>query len=350
MKRWAGVLILVSMLGGCFAPQPDPVVIDMPTAGRPGTGNGVAGPLRQRGPMGYQDWATAQRGPAGAAAGATTAAGTAPRGSPAAASASTVAGLASSAPAGALPGYTAARPSEAAAVSIVNSKRLQINYEIKDVGPSGLAAVELWYKHNGGPWQKYGTAPQQPPFVVDVPDEGTYAFTLLARNRAGQGKSKPDASDQPQVSVEVDTTRPAVEVATPQYDEKAKTLTVLWQVTDKNLGGQPIALCWSRDPAGPWVPIITQLENTGRYVWRLPSGLPSRFWVQVEASDLAGNVATKQSTEAVALAPGAADTAVAADEQPAAAIVAVEARQPAPADGPALPARTPTLTLEPINE
>ncbi len=86
-------------------------------------------------------------------------------------------------------------------MSVVNSKRLQINYEIKDVGPSGLASVELWYRHNGGAWKKYGDAPQQPPYVVDVPEDGLYGFTLLARNRDGQGKAKPEADETPQVSI-----------------------------------------------------------------------------------------------------------------------------------------------------
>jgi hypothetical protein len=352
MKRRAGMLVLLGMLGGCFAPRSDPVAIDLPMAGRPPAGNGVAGPLRPRGPMGVQDWANSQRG--------STVPGMA--GQPAAANATTVAGLASSTPAGALPEYTVGRPSAAGSapapfqaeaeprsgagsMSVVNTRRLQINYEVKDVGPSGLAAVELWYTHNGGAWAKYGDAPQQPPFVVDVADEGVYGFTLLARNRAGQGKSRPYPGDKAQITVEVDTTKPAVEVATPQVNGQEKTLTILWQASDKNLGPQPIALCWSRDPAGPWVPIITQLENTGRYVWKLPAGVPSRVWVQVEASDLAGNVAAVRSTDAVALAPN--------PDQLAAAIVAVEARQPAaPAETeePPQPARTPTLTLEPLNE
>ncbi len=135
----------------------------------------------------------------------------------------------------------------------------------------------------------------------------------------------------------MDLTKPSVMAPAPQYDAKANTLTILWQATDKNLGPQPIALCWSKDPAGPWVPIITQIQNTGRYVWKLPAGLPSRFWVQVEASDLAGNVATTVSKDAVALAPEAAP--------PAAAVVTVEAPE-----AKRQPARTPTLTLEPINE
>jgi hypothetical protein len=313
--------MLLGVLGGCV----DSASVDRPRDDRLPPGGGVAGPLRPRGPAGYADWADSRR--ADETAG--------PRGQ----SATAVAGLASISPAGPL-GDPVPRSSSSAA-SVVNSKRLQINYEVKDVGPSGLAVVELWYRHNGGPWQKYGDAPQQPPFVVDVPDEGRYDFTLLARNRAAQGKTRPDAGDEPQVAVEVDLTKPAVAVVAPRYDPKENTLTLLWQATDRNLGAQPIALCWSRDPRGPWVPIITQLPNTGRYVWKLPAGLPERFWVQVEASDLAGNVATVATADAVALAP-----AVAAEQgavQPAAAVVAVE-------PPPQRPARVPTLTMEPIDE
>lgn len=335
MVRRAGLLMLLGVLGGCV----DSAAFDRPRDDRPPSGGVAAGPLRPRGPAGYLDWADSRSGRRPED-------GTGPRGQ----SATTVAGLASTTPAGP-PGEVEPRP-PAAAVSVVNSKRLQINYEVKDVGPSGLDTVELWYRHDGGAWKKYGDAPPQPPYVIDVPGEGRYDFTLLARNRAGQGKTRPEAGDEPQVAVEVDLTKPAVEVVAPQYDPKANALTVLWQAADKNLGAQPIALCWSRDPNGPWVPIITQLPNTGRYVWKLPPGLPPRFWVQVEASDLAGNVATVTTGDAVALAPAAAGPAVAegAAEQPAAAIVAVEARQPAGGDAPPRPARMPTLTLEPIDD
>jgi hypothetical protein len=407
MRRKAGILVLLGMLGGCFAPHADPQVLDLTATGEaPGSALALVG--RPRGPAGSQDgvarrsggWpagatpGTAGQGDAGAGSTAQGSAGS--RGGPVAGNAVAVAALASRTTPGPLTDYVAARPDgpgrspglspdalaageprpPAVGVPVVNSKRIQIKYEIKDVGPSGLDTVELWYTHNRGPWQKYAAVPKEPPFVFDVDQEGLYGFTLLARNRAGQGKTRPEPNDPPQASVEVDLTKPAVEVASPQYDAQGRTLTVLWQASDKNLGSQPIALNWAREPTGPWMPIITQLENTGRYVWKLPNGVPARVWLRVEASDLAGNVGSARTAEAVAVGPGTggqADAVLTAAPagpdlgsgtakggrtcpaapagpdlgppppgQPAAAIVTVGASQ-------SRPGRVPLLTMEPLD-
>src|SRR5205823_13601953 len=80
----------------------------------------------------------------------------------------------------------------AAAVRMVNSKRVSLNYEIKDVGPSGISAVELWYTQDGKRWEKFDTANQpRPPLVIEVKDDALYGFTLVARNGIGLGKRPP---------------------------------------------------------------------------------------------------------------------------------------------------------------
>jgi hypothetical protein len=354
MRRKAGILVLLGMLGGCVAPHSDPEVLDTTATGQAAGASAMAPVGRPRGPAGYQDWAARRSAGGPGTPGQPDAGPGGPRAAPVAGNAGAVAALASRTTPGPLTDYTAARPAGpgrtpgslpdalAPGAAVVNSKRIQINYEVKDVGPSGLDTVDLWYTHDGGPWRKYAAVPKDPPFIIDVTEEGLYGFALLARNRAGQGKARPEPNDAPQVSVEVDLTQPAVEVASPQYDAQGRALTVLWQASDKNLGPQPIALCWAREPTGPWLPIITQIENTGRYVWRLPPGVPSRVWVQVEASDLAGNVGTGRTAEAVALGdpPGGAGT-------PSAAIVTVGATDDAT---PARTGRTPALTMEPLEQ
>src|SRR5262249_9597933 len=58
------------------------------------------------------------------------------------------------------------------AVRMVNSKRINLNYEIKDVGPSGISGVELWYTQDSRNWKRYDVqAQRQPPFTVEVSDE-----------------------------------------------------------------------------------------------------------------------------------------------------------------------------------
>jgi hypothetical protein len=348
MRRNAGILVLLGMLGGCVAPHSDPQVLDMTATGQ-AAGSALAPVGRPRGAAGFQDWIARRT-----AGGQTDTAGPMTQGAagsrivPVAGGGTSVAALASRSTPGPLAGDTAARPAGAEprplapGTAVVNSKRIQINYEIKDVGPSGLDAVELWYSHNRGPWQKYANLPKEPPFVIALDEEGLYGFTLVARNRAGKGKTRPDPNEPPQASVEVDLTRPAVEVGNAQYDPQGRTLTVVWQANDKNFGPQPVALSWAREPSGPWTPIITQLENTGRYVWKVPNGVSSRVWLQIEASDLAGNVSTAQTADAVALGPNTDSGALAGTQpaEPAGAIVPVGAR-----DG-----QAPILTMEPLDQ
>lgn len=189
------------------------------------------------------------------------------------------------------------RPPESA-LRVVNSTRFGINYEIKETGPSGVSAVELWYTQDlsSRVWHKYReeSGPDvRPPFQVEVNGEGLYGFTLVVRSGVGLGARPPQIGDQPQVWVEVDLTKPVVRIGNVDVGRGADfgRLTVNWSASDKNLGRQPITLSYAEQTSGPWTTIAASLESSGRYVWEMPkSGTPYRFFVRVEAQDKAGNV------------------------------------------------------------
>src|SRR4029077_4699604 len=46
-------------------------------------------------------------------------------------------------------------------VRAVNCKRIVLDYEIKDIGPSGVSMVDLWYTHDGRRWEKCPTGAQR---------------------------------------------------------------------------------------------------------------------------------------------------------------------------------------------
>jgi hypothetical protein len=201
-----------------------------------------------------------------------------------------------------------AQPTEQAphgpAVRMVNSKRINLNYEIKDVGPSGISGVELWFTQDSRTWKKYeGTTQRQPPYTAEVNEEGLYGFTLVARSGVGLGKEPPQAGDLPQVWVEVDLSKPVVTVTSTEtgITNKSPSLTVRWTVQDKNLSLRPVTLSYAELPDGPWTPIAANLENTGQHVWPLPATAPRRFYVRVEATDLVGNVGTAQTPTPVTI-------------------------------------------------
>jgi hypothetical protein len=190
---------------------------------------------------------------------------------------------------------------------LVNSKRISLNYELKEVGPSKVSLVELWLTRDGRNWQKYKEdANAQPPFIVEVNDEGLYGFTLVARSGVGLGERPPQVGDPPQVWVEVDLTKPVVRILNiePPRTVDDRKLTITWSASDKNFGLRPIMLSY-RSASQPrtnsgaaenavetdetWQTIDKDLENTGRYVWTMPQDVPFRMYFKVEATDRAGN-------------------------------------------------------------
>ena len=67
-------------------------------------------------------------------------------------------------------------------VRLVNRKQLTLNFEVKDVGPSGLSGVELWYTTDTKNWKKYDAPAQSNAYIIEVDAEGMYGLTLVARS------------------------------------------------------------------------------------------------------------------------------------------------------------------------
>ena len=182
----------------------------------------------------------------------------------------------------------------------VNTKRVVLNCELKEFGPSGVSLVELWYTHDARSWSR-GPEFKVPPgeeqgkqaITFDVATEGVYGLTLLARSGVGLGDRPPQVGDRPQLWIEVDTTKPAVKVLAVVVGNGADKgkLTVNWSAFDKNPTPMPITLSYAEKADGPWKAFAEKLPNNGRYVWSMPTeGIPYQFLVKVEAADLAGNV------------------------------------------------------------
>jgi hypothetical protein len=213
-------------------------------------------------------------------------------------------------------------------VAVVNSKRIQLDYEVKDADPAGVSAVEVWYTHGRRGWQKYAaTERTRPPFVVEVEEEGLYGFTLVASNEAGAGRPPRDG-EPAQLYVVVDQTKPNVAPPGVQPDggPASGQLTITWKASDRNPDPHGTALLWAKDAGGPWLPIVSGLEASGRYAWQAPADLPTRFWVRAEVTDRAGNVATADTPEPVVLDRSRPAASVRAAE-PAAAAAAAPARR-----------------------
>jgi hypothetical protein len=76
-------------------------------------------------------------------------------------------------------------------------------------------------------------------------------------------------------------------------------MTITWRASDKRLGERPVTLSYAETADGPWSTIATGLENTGLYVWKMPTSVPQKLMIRLEATDLAGNVGMTQTLQPV---------------------------------------------------
>ena len=178
----------------------------------------------------------------------------------------------------------------------VSSTRVNFNFELKEVGPSGVSLVELWYTQDGRSWNKhplrYGDDPTQKNILFNAPGEGIYGITLVAKSGVGLGDRPPQIGDRPQMWIEVDTTKPVVQllnVLVSTGADKGK-LKISWQARDKNLSREPITLSYAEQRAGPWTTIAEKIPNVSPHTWLMPERIPYQFHLKVEAIDQAGNI------------------------------------------------------------
>jgi hypothetical protein len=187
-------------------------------------------------------------------------------------------------------------------VPLVNSLHCKLDYLV-DAKSASNASVEVWGTPDSGKqWLKIGESPQgQSPVAVTFPSDGLWGFLFVVKALMGNNLP-PQSGDTPDSWVEVDTTKPIVELQSvkPGNGEEAGDLFINWSATDRNLGADPVAIYYAIQPTGPWNPIALGLPNSGHYRWPLPRGL-ARIYVRLEVTDRAGNSTRCETPQPVRL-------------------------------------------------
>jgi len=208
-------------------------------------------------------------------------------------------------PASRRPALTTAQLPPGIDPKLVSSPTFALEYALEEVGRWGVSRVELWGTPDGGQtWRRYATDDDnRSPIQVTVDGEGLYGFRIVVYSAAGTAAFPPQSGDQPELWVAVDLHRPTVELTSiePGSGNQVDYLILRWRAEDDNLEPRPISLFYSTRPAGPWSAIATNLQNTGQYAWRLERQVPARFYLRLEARDMAGNLAAYQTAEPVLL-------------------------------------------------
>jgi hypothetical protein len=183
---------------------------------------------------------------------------------------------------------------------ILNTRTCTVNYQLD--GPTRFPnRIDFWATADGGrSWaQVKDLNGGIPPAKLMLPGDGVFGIRI----RPGGGAKPPEAMEDPDCVVEVDTTKPVVSLAAPALVEDG-VMVIGWTASDDNLLGNSINLYYAPKPAGPWEVIVTGYKNTGEYKWALPPGLTGSVYLRVEASDRAGNVGRYELPTPVALESG----------------------------------------------
>jgi hypothetical protein len=195
-----------------------------------------------------------------------------------------------------------AAPAADVRAKMVGSRTFALEYDLEQVGRSGISTIELWGTRDGGQsWSCYALDDDnRSPLIVTVDDEGLYGFRIVAQS-ADAVAAPPTSGEVPELWVAVDLQRPIAELTAIQQGigNMNDHLVLQWRAGDDNLEPRPISLFYSSRPAGPWSAIATSLANTGQYAWRVERHVPTRFYVRLEARDTAGNLAAFQTRDAV---------------------------------------------------
>lgn len=196
-------------------------------------------------------------------------------------------------------GRRASHDREGPALQYLRNRRLRLDYEVRGAGPSGVSVVELWYTRDGQNWTRADALKQQPPYVIDFGEEGRFGVTLVARNGVGVGPNAPAEGDKPQAWVEIDQTKPDVIMSDVKFNPRTRVMSIAWSASDRNLDPRSVCLSYAADPDGPWSPIAQNVDNLGKYDWKVDMDEGQHFYIRVQVADLAGNVGSARTQEPV---------------------------------------------------
>jgi hypothetical protein len=185
---------------------------------------------------------------------------------------------------------------------LVNNRVFELDYQIDDVGPSGVSAVELFITEDGGgQWFRYGSDPDvRSPFEVDSMSEGTFGFAVRIRNGLGISDTPPQPGQPPEVIITVDQTAPTVQLQPPGVNQDAgSTIQFAWRVQEMNAEQVVVRLESSPGANGPWTPVFDWQPDRQRFELPIRAGMPPSLYFRLLARDAAGNVGMSQTIQPV---------------------------------------------------
>lgn len=186
---------------------------------------------------------------------------------------------------------------------MVNSRRIELDYQIDQATSLDVARVELWGTRDGGrTWTSYGVDDDnRSPMLVNLNEEGIHGLRIAVSSGSGSPTGRPQSGALPDVQIGVDLTKPVCRILSTELGtgDRAGQMLIRWEAFDQALSPLPVSLYLADSPTGPWTTIAAGLANTQQYVWPIDRRPIDRVYLRLEVRDEAGNVGVFDTPEAI---------------------------------------------------
>ena len=174
-----------------------------------------------------------------------------------------------------------------------SSRKFELDYLVEHIQPDDISRLEIWVTEDAGQSWRLDSVDQdrQSPVEMKVDDDGVYGYRIRIQTNDGLESLQPARGDSADVWVEVDTTRPSVELVSIPYGRRtdAGKLIINWRATDRRLAAKPITIYYAVALDGPWEVVVEKLENSGQFKWPVTRRIPRKVYIRIECVDAAGN-------------------------------------------------------------
>ncbi|MBL8890463.1 MAG: hypothetical protein JNL67_10845 [Planctomycetaceae bacterium] len=175
----------------------------------------------------------------------------------------------------------------------VNTLQFRLRYQIDGLQPERIATVSIFGSRDRGQTWELWTEDRDrtSPVEITVPNTGEYGFRVVITSSTGSSSYIPRPGDPSEIEVNVDRDPPTPRITAVPYGQglQPSSLLIQWNCSDNDLAPTPISLAFSHSISGPWTTIEAHAANIGQFEWTLQPNLPNRVYLQISATDLAGN-------------------------------------------------------------
>ncbi len=167
-----------------------------------------------------------------------------------------------------------------------NTWNFTVSYTASDGGGVGLGNITLYYKRNGGGWIPFATQPAFPfgSFAFSAVGDGTYEFSTVADDRAGNREPGPGNSGANDSWTIVDTVRPGSHVNPLPTYRTSLSFLVTWA---PDSGTESLRYEIQYNNGAGWV---TWIASTTLTSGNFPAPTDGLYQFRSKATDAAGNV------------------------------------------------------------